>query len=145
PEELLNKVIEELKNNHDDQQAYYSQSLTSVRQEYDDIDKKLEVWFEKLVDERITPEQHDRIVKTLTTRQEQLNDKLDVLTKGNKDFLVTASYLLDLVSRVAELFELADEGQRSKLLGFLVSNLKLNDKNLSYTVNYPFNLVIEEK
>ncbi|MEX0748780.1 MAG: recombinase family protein [Candidatus Saccharimonadales bacterium] len=145
PEKLLNKVIKELKDNHDDQQKYYSQSLLSVREEYDSIDKKIEMWFEKLVDEKISPEQHDKIVETLTNRQQQLNDRLNVLTRGNKDFLVTASYLLDLVSRVSELFQLADEGQRSKLLGFLVSNLKLNDKNLSYTVNYPFNLVIEEK
>lgn len=145
PKHLVDKVIEELKNKHDDQQLYYAQSIESVRNEYDAIDKKLEQWFDKLVDERISPEQHDKIVDTLTSRQEQLNDKLDVLTKGNKDFLITASYLLDLASRAEELFKLADEGQRSKLLGFLLSNLELNDKKLSFTVNYPFNRVIEEK
>jgi hypothetical protein len=74
-----------------------------------------------------------------------MNDKLDILTKGNKDFLVTASYLLDLANRAEELFRLADDGQRSRLLGFIVSNLTLNDKKLSYTVNYPYNLVLEEK
>ena len=74
-----------------------------------------------------------------------VNDKLDVLTKGNKDFLVTASYLLDLIERADELFRMADEGRRSKLIGFLVSNLQLNDKKLSFTVNYPFNKVIEAK
>lgn len=145
PEELLNKVILELKNNHDDQQKYYSQSLTSVREEYDLIDGKIKMWFEKLVDEKVTPEQHDKIVDTLTDRQQHLNDRLDVLTRGNKDFLITASYLLDLTNRAGELFRLADEGKRSKLIGFLVSNLKLNDKKLSYTVNYPFNLIVEEK
>lgn len=74
-----------------------------------------------------------------------LNDKLDILTKGNKDFHVTASYLLDLATRADELFKLADDGQRSKLVGFLVSNLQLNDKKLSYTVNYPFNKIFETK
>lgn len=143
PEQLIEKVIGELKKNHDDQQMYYAQSITSVREEYDLIDKKLEDWFERLVDDRVTPERHDRIVQTLTKRQEHLNDKLDILTKGNKDFLVTASYLIDLVSRADELFKLADEGQRSKLIGFLVSNLKLNDKKLSFTVNYPFNKLLE--
>lgn len=108
------------------------------------ISVKLDNWFEKLIDEKISPEQHDRILTKLTERQEQLNDKLDVLTKGNKNFFVTVSYLLDLLNRAKRLFELADENQRSKLIGFMVSNLQLNDKKLSYTVNYPFDLVIEQ-
>lgn len=37
----------------------------------------------------------------------------------------------------------ADDGQRSKLLGFLLSNLQLNDKKLSFTVNYPYNQLIQ--
>lgn len=145
PDNLIAKVIDELKKSHDDQQLFYTQSIDAVREEYDGITKKLDSWFDKLVDEKISPEQHDRIVQTLTERQKQLDDRLDVLTKGNKDFLITASYLLDLVNRADELFRLADEGQRSKLIGFLVSNLQLNDKNLSFTVNYPFNKVIEAK
>lgn len=145
PEGLIDKVIHELKKNHDDQQLYYAQSIESVRQEYDNINKKLESWFDKLVDDRISPEKHDQVVEALTQRQEQLNDRLDILTKGNKGFQVTASYLLDLVSRVEELFKQADDGQRSKLIGFLVSNLQLNDKKLSFTVNYPFNKILETK
>lgn len=145
PEVLIEKVVDELKKKHDDQQIYYAQSIASVREECDQIGKKMENWFEKLVDERITPEQYDKIVQTLTKRQEDLNDKLDILTKGNKDFLVTASYLLDLISRADELFKLADESQRSKLIGFLVSNLQLDDKKLSFTVNYPFDEVAKAK
>jgi site-specific DNA recombinase len=145
PEDLMNKVIVELKNKHDSQQKYYVQSISSIRKEYDDIDKQLEGWFGKLVNNRISPEMHDRIVDALHQKQSDLNDKLDILTNGNKDFHVTASYLLDLVSRIEELYACADEGQRSKLIGFLLSNLKLNDKKLSFTVNYPFDKVIEEK
>ena len=145
PNELMEKVITELKSKHDDQQKYYMQSIMNVRREYDEIDVKLESWFDKLVEEQVKPEQYDRIVETLKAKQEDLNNKLDSLTNGNKDFLVTTSYLLDLAGRVEQLFEQGDEAQRSKLLGFVVSNLKLNDKKLSFNVNYPFNMLIEEK
>jgi site-specific DNA recombinase len=144
PEHLLEKVIDELKSKHDDQQLYYSQSITTVRKEYDSIDQKLEQWFDRMVNETVTPENYDKIVKRLTDRQVELNDKLDILTNGNKDFLVTSSYLLDLASRAEELFKCADEAQRSKLLGFLLSNIKLNDKKLTFDVNYPFNLMFED-
>ncbi|MBC7868886.1 hypothetical protein H7X69_01755 [Candidatus Saccharibacteria bacterium] len=145
PNELMEKVITELKTKHDDQQKYYMQSIMNVRQQYDEIDVKLESWFDKLVEEQVKPEQYDRIVETLKAKQEDLNNTLDSLTNGNKDFLVTTSYLLDLAGRVEQLFEQGDEAQRSKLLGFVVSNLKLNDKKLSFNVNYPFNMLIEEK
>lgn len=105
----------------------------------------MEYFFELLIEKRITPEQHDEAVKRLADRQNQLDDKLNVLTNGNKDFLVTSSYLLDLANRAEELFKCADEGQRSKLLGFLLSNIQLNDKKLSFTVNYPFKAMLEEK
>ncbi|HJQ09057.1 MAG TPA: recombinase family protein [Candidatus Saccharimonadales bacterium] len=144
PEHLIEKVIDDLKTKHDDQQMYYAQSINKTRREYDEIDKKLANWFDRLVNETITPEQYDKIVNALTKRQEELNDQLDILTNGNKDFLVTSSYLLDLACRAEELFKCADEGQRSKLLGFLLSNIKLNDKKLTFDVNYPFNLMIEE-
>lgn len=145
PEDLISKVINELKKDHDDQQKFYGQSITSVRNEFETLEEKKLQWWDRMVDEQITPAQHEKIVRTLTERQEILNDRLDVLTKGNKDFLVTASYLLDLVNRASSLFEMADEDQRSKLIGFLVSNLHLNDKKLSYTVNYPFNKILEAK
>lgn len=145
PADLVDKVITELKSKHDDQQLYFAQSIDSIRNEQDIVKKKLDSWFDKLVDEQVTTEQYDRIVKTLTDRQNQLNDKLDILTKGNRDFLVTSSYLLDLANRIEELFNMGDEGQRSKLLGFIVSNLKLNDKKLEFTVNYPFKQILEAK
>lgn len=145
PEELLDKVILELKSKHDNQQKYYVQSISNIRSEYDEIDKQLEDFFNKLVEGRISPEMHDRIVDSLHLKQSALNDKLDILTNGNKDFQVTASYLLDLVNRIEDIYSCADEGQRSKLIGFLLSNLRLNDKKLSFQVNYPFDELIEVK
>ena len=145
PDEIMDKVIKELKTKHDDQQKFYLQSIVSVRHEYDEIDNKLASWFDKLVDEQISPAQYDKIVRTLNDRQENLNNKLELLTNGNKDLLVTTSYLIDLANRVEILFKQGNEDQRSKLLGYIVSNLKLNDKKLSFSINYPFNMFVEEK
>ena len=145
PNDLIEKVVEQLKYKHDDQQMYYMQSITKLRHEHDDIDKRLDHFFDMLVSGRLTPEKHDKVVNTLSERQEAINEQVRILTSGNKDFQITASYLLDLANRAEELYKVADEGQRSKLIGFLLSNLKLNDKKLSFTVNYPFNLTIEEK
>jgi hypothetical protein len=93
----------------------------------------------------ITQTLHDEIATDLEKRQQELNDRLKMLTSDNKSFLIASSYLLDLANRAEELFKCSDEGLRSKLLGFLLSNIQLNEKKLSFTVNYPYNLVLEAK
>ncbi len=145
PDHLLDRVVQELKKRHDDQQLYYEDSLVSVRKEYDAIDSKLEAHYDNLMERRITPEQYDKYANKLTVRQAELNEQLNLLTSGNKSFLITSSYLLDVANRAEELFKCSDEGLRSKLLGFLLSNIQLNEKKLSFTVNYPYNLVLETK
>ena len=68
-----------------------------------------------------------------------------MLTSDNKDFQVTASYLLDLAQRAEQLFNESDEGLRQKLLEYVLSNIELKDKKLSYILNDPFRTVIETK
>ena len=68
-----------------------------------------------------------------------------MLTSDNKDFQVTASYLLDLAQRAEQLFNESDEGLRQKLLEYVLSNIELKDKKLSYILNDPFKTVVETK
>ena len=68
-----------------------------------------------------------------------------MLTSDNKDFQVTASYLLDLAQRAEQLFNESDGGLRQKLLEYVLSNIELKDKKLSYILNDPFRTVIETK
>ena len=68
-----------------------------------------------------------------------------MLTSDNKDFQVTASYLLDLAQRAEQLFNESDEGLRQKLLEYVLSNIELKDKKLSYILNDPFRTIVEAK
>ncbi|MCL4357770.1 prominin family protein [Patescibacteria group bacterium] len=57
----------------------------------------------------ITQTLHDEIATNLEKRQQELNDRLKLLTSDNKDFQVTASYLLDLAQRAEQLFNESDD------------------------------------
>jgi len=81
----------------------------------------------------------------LEARQQELNDRLKSLTSDNKSFALTSSYLLDLAQRAEELFLASDEGLRNKLLEYVLSNIELKDKKLSYTLNDPFKTIVEAK
>ncbi len=91
----------------------------------------------------ITQAFYDKIANELESTKQQLNERLDLLTNGNKSFKVTTSYLLDLSRRAKELFETSDNNLRQKLLEYLLSNIELEDKKLSYTINDSFKVNIE--
>ena len=93
----------------------------------------------------ITQTFHDEIANDLEKRQQELNDRLKLLTSDNKNFQVTTSYLLDLAQRAEQLFKESDDRLRQKLLEYILSNIELKDKKLSYILNDPFKTIVETK
>lgn len=145
PEQWLDKIIAELRNRHDDQQTYFTQTIEQTRAEYDKLKDKMRKVYYDLLEGRITQTFHDEIATELEKKQQELNDRLKLLTNDNKQFQVTASYLLDLAQRADQLFKESDEGLRQKLLEYVLSNIELKDKKLSYILNDPFKTIVETK
>ena len=145
PEEWLDKIISELRKRHDNQQLYFTDNIDSTRAEYDKLKEKMRRLYHDLLEGRITQQFHDDIATELELKQQELNDRLKVLTSDNKSFQLTASYLLDLAQRAEQLFKESDDSLRQKLLEYVLSNLELNDKKLSYILNEPFKTIVETK
>lgn len=123
---------------------YYSKSVEQTRRKYDSLKNKLNTIYDDRLDGRITPQRFDELASSIEREQQNLNDKLKGLTKDNKSFQVTASYLLDLAQRANELFKCSNYDLRQELLSYMLSNVELNDKSLSYILNDPFRKVIEQ-
>jgi site-specific DNA recombinase len=145
PENWIDQVIAELRNRHDNQQLYFTQNIEQTRAEYDKLKEKMRQVYYDHLEGRITQAFHDEIATELEAKQQELNDRLKMLTSDNKSFQVTASYLLDLAQRAAQLFTESDEALQQKLLEYVLSNIELNDKKLSYILNDPFRTIVEAK
>ncbi len=144
PEKIVEKVISMLKDRHENQQLFYTQSIEQARKEYDAINDKMKTLYYDRIERRITLQFHDEIANELEGKQQILNDRLKKLTKDNKSFQVTASYLLDLAQRAEELFRCSNNELRQKLLSYMISNVELNNKKLSYVLNNPFRELSEQ-
>ncbi len=59
PEEWLSKVINELRNRHDDQQTYFTRNIKQTRIEYDKMKEKMRKIYYGLLEGRITQTFHD--------------------------------------------------------------------------------------
>lgn len=140
-EENVEQVIGELKRKHDDQQEYYTTRVTSIRSEYDSIkQKKRTVYFDKL-DQRITLDLHDEIVRDLSDREEELNAELRRLTQNDTSFLVTSAYLLEVARSASTLFHSSKPALQHKLLQFVLSNLTIKGENIDFNLKTPFDVI----
>jgi DNA invertase Pin-like site-specific DNA recombinase len=127
PEGFIEQVIAELRKRDDNQQQYYIQNIEQARKEHDKNDEKLRILYNDRLEGRITMAKHDEFANEIEARQQELSDRLKMLTSDNKSFQVTASYLLDLAQRAEQLFKESDPALQQKLLEYLLSNIELND------------------
>lgn len=143
PEGAIDLIVGELKKRHNHQQKFFDNNLEQVRKEYDGIKARLKNLTYERLDGRIPAELYEEMVTELTARQKELEEKMSSLTDSNKSFMVTASYLLDLAQKLTYLFENSSERLQQKLLKFVLSNIELFDKRLTYIVNDPYKTFIE--
>ena len=147
-EEHLTLIINEVRKRHGTQQIDLSDKIDLARTEYDKITARLKTLTYERLDgvsngKGIGTELFDEMVLELTNRQQELNQHLIRLTDSNMTFLTTASHLIDLAQRSKTLFSTSNNLGRQKLLRFLLSNVYMYDKTLSYTVTQPYKAFIE--
>ena len=139
----VDQVIKDLKNHHDNQQKYYSSAIVTTRKEFDSIQRKLKMAYQDRLEGCITLNEYNEFVKDLKARQQELDEQLVSLTKDDKSFMITASYLLEIAQKASALFESSQPALRAKLLGFLFANLKMDGKIVHYNLKSPFDMILE--
>jgi len=90
----------------------------------------------------ITQDEYDKKAYELKQRQYELADRLKRVTEADESYSITLITLLNLCSRAPELFESSKVEQKRQLINFLLSNLKLRDKNLEFTLKKPFDVLV---
>ncbi len=68
--------------------------------------------------------------------------RLTRLQGAEAHYAVTAQTILDLTQRSAELFELAEVGEKRQLIKLLFSTMHIAGKTVVYSVQKPFDLLI---
>jgi site-specific DNA recombinase len=90
----------------------------------------------------ITQDEYDKKAIELKQRQYELTERLKKITEADENYSITAIALLNLASRAPELFESSKVEQKRQLINFLLANLKLRGQKLEYTLNKPFDVLV---
>ena len=143
-EGIVNKVLDVLKSEHDNIQLFYKNAIAQTRDEYSRLQKKLDVLYEDRLDGRITVADYDKYVTRIKAEMDELDRKLVEFTNNDKSFVVTAEYLLKLVSNAKKIFESSQPPQKNKILRALLANPTLNQKRLQLPLLKPFSALVSD-
>lgn len=139
--------IEVIKNEmriaHESERQYYEQNLTAIKRQLGQIDARLKIMYNDRLDGRLTTIEYDELVKTYKEEQQDLLLQYNEHSEADKNFYITANKVLDLSQRAWELFQNSEPKEKTQLVGFLLQNLSLQERNLLFEVKSPFSGIIE--
>ena len=137
-ESIVNQVLDVLKSEHDNIQTFYKNAISQTRDEYNRLQKKLDVLYEDRLDGRITVADYDKYVTKTKAEMDVLDRKLVDFTNNDKSFVMTSEYLLQLASKAKEIFDGSQPAKKNKILHLLLANCTLDQKRLQLNLLKPF-------
>lgn len=143
PDDVIEDTKKDQEKTFQAEQEFFETSIEQNRKEYDENKKILKKAYLDNARGRITDSQYDEIVEELSDRQDFLNNQTQKHTEANKEFMIGSSYLLRLSQKALEIFESSKPEQKRRLIAFVLSNLKLEGKKLSFTLNEPFDAIVK--
>lgn len=86
---------------------------------------------------------YEEKLKQYDTERKRIEDKLRNVEKVDKDFYMTAEYIIQLAKHSSALFRYSEYKERRLLINTALLNVKWNGVTLYYDYKEPFNLLAE--
>ncbi len=142
-DEKIREITEDLKKVNQAKNEFHKQSLTTLRAEYDLYQNRIDKSYDLLLDGSITKDMFNGKLKEYKEKQAEIEEKMQQYTDADENFYLTANMTLNLAKRAHEIFQSSEPQEKRQLLNFLLQNLKLQGKNLSFELKTPFDTVLQ--
>lgn len=144
-QEQIEAVTAYLKEIHESETQFHTESLTALQKERDKIQKRLSQIYDDKLDGLIDEKLYLEKVREYKTRQLEIAEEMKNHEKADQNFYVTANMVLNLAARAGEIFESSEVGEKRQLLNLVFQNLQLRGVNLSVSVQEPFLTMLDCK
>lgn len=81
-------------------------------------------------------------MQELKDEQYNLNAELDSFTNADYQYHIHVSTVLDLSSRMSDIFESSEIEEKRTILDYLLQNPTVEGREFNFTLKKPFNLVL---
>lgn len=141
----IEAVTKYLKEIHESESQFHTESLTSLQRERDKIQKRLTQVYDDKLDGLIDEKLYLEKVREYKTRQLEITEEMKNHEKADQNFYVTANMVLNLAARARKIFESSEVDEKRQLLSLVFQNLQLRGVNLSVSVQEPFLTMLDCK
>ena len=90
---------------------------------------------------RLTPEEYRDMNEDLKKEQYELEWRSELLTEADEKFSIAVATILSLGNNAYQIFQNSKVETKREILHLLLSNLKLQDRKISYTLRKPYDYI----
>lgn len=141
PQQAIDEMIEALKTNHGHKSDFQKSILTRYQSEYQRYETGIEKAYDDYLLGSITKSKYEEKRKEYRVKQEEINGKIAKLHTADKEYYLTAEYLLKLASYAGKIFESSEMKEKRLLLKIALQNLELKGNKAQYDWVNPFDKI----
>ena len=138
-------VTRYLKEIHESESKFHTESLAALRKEQDRIQNRLNQIYDDKLDRLIDERMYLERVATYKARQTEIVEQMGRHEKADQNFYITANLVMNLAACAREIFESSEPEEKRQLLDLVFQNLQLKDGSLSISVQEPFRTMMDYK
>ena len=138
PEDKIKKTIADLKEINESKNKFYEESVSALRKEHDEIERKINRMFDLLTDGTIDKDMFSKKIKEYKDQQYLIEEKIKQFTIADESFYLNVNMLLHIVKKASLVFENSEPDTKRQILSFLLQNCELDEKKLKFTLKKPF-------
>ncbi len=143
PSDVVEEISSSLRESHEGKKEYYTEVYEGLQAEYKRYEARLEKMYEHLLDSQISEEEYQKYRKQYRAKQEGIQSKLGNLQNADENYYVTATYILKLANKAADIFESSEPLVKRQIMKLLLQNCEVKDTTLIPTIRSPFNMFAE--
>lgn len=141
PQEIMGYLKADMEKIINRQNEAHNREVKAIRKKYDDCQDKIKRLRSLLLEGYITPEEYRDMNEDLKNEQYELEGKSELLTEADEKFSIAVATILSLGNNAYKIFQSSKVETKREILHILLSNLKLQDRKISYTFRKPFDYI----
>ncbi len=139
--DVLDYLIDGLKQSHADEKAYHDRAVITLHQTYQKLQEKLDKAYTDKLDGVISAEFWEKQSALWRREQEDARNAIVRHESANQSYFETGTQLLELAGLAYDIYKVRSLSERRSLASFMVSNFRVEGKNLYPTYKKPFDLL----
>ena len=136
-------IVKDIKKFNESKISYHTEALSALKIEYEKAQARIDGLINLLLDKHISKEDYDRKLIELKAQQQDLVQKMEDHRQADENYYVTVANVFDIASRAEEIFETSEVEEKTRILKFLLPNLRLRDKDLLIELRKPFDSLVD--